>query len=63
MRRPLVNLLLQPAFGEALPQPPGHIGDVDAVGGFVVLEADAFAEALGDLEKERTPRQYLDNVK
>jgi hypothetical protein len=49
VRRPFVNLFLQSAFGEALPEPSSHVGDVDAVVGLVMLQADAFAEALGDL--------------
>jgi hypothetical protein len=52
VRRPFVYLLLQSALGEALPQPPGHVGDVDAVVRLVVLQADAFAESLCDLEED-----------
>jgi hypothetical protein len=37
VRRPFVDLLFQSAFGEAFPQPPSHVGDVDAVVRLVVL--------------------------
>lgn len=50
MSRPFVNFLLQPAFGEAFPQPSRHVGDINAVVRLVVLQADAFAESLGNLK-------------
>jgi hypothetical protein len=52
--RPFIDLLFQSAFGEALPESSGHIGDVDAVVRFVVLQADAFTEPLCDLEKKNS---------
>lgn len=49
MGRSLVNLLLQSAFGEALPKTPGHVSNVNAVVRLVVLQTDAFPQSLRDL--------------